>query len=87
VRGRVNLMRQHALGALVFLLTLGLTSGAISTLEALDPHPPRALEAAVLVVASACATISRFVGLRSWVFAAPDEGEPATRLPACPRSA
>jgi glycosyltransferase involved in cell wall biosynthesis len=64
VRGRRNLLRQHALGALVFLLTLGLTSGAIAVLGALDPHPSRALEAAVLVVASACATITRFIGLR-----------------------
>jgi glycosyltransferase involved in cell wall biosynthesis len=64
VRGRANLLRQHARGALVFLLTLGLTSGAISTLEALDPHPSRVLEATVLVVASACATITRFIGLR-----------------------
>jgi putative flippase GtrA len=64
VRGRANLLRQHALGALVFLLTLGLTSGAIAVLEALDPNPSRLLEAAVLVVASACATITRFIGLR-----------------------
>jgi putative flippase GtrA len=88
VRGRENLLRQHALGALVFLLTLGLTSGAIAVLEALDPNPSRLLEAAVLIVASACATISRFIGLRSWVFApAPEEREPPTRLPACSRSA
>jgi hypothetical protein len=33
-------------------------------LDALDPHPSRALEATVLVVASTCATITRFVGLR-----------------------
>jgi glycosyltransferase involved in cell wall biosynthesis len=64
VRGRANLLRQHALGALVFVITLGLTTGAIAVLEALDPHPGRALEAAVLVVASAFATITRFVGLR-----------------------
>jgi glycosyltransferase involved in cell wall biosynthesis len=64
VRGRTNLLRQHLLGALVFVLTLGLTSGAIAVLEALDPQPSRALEAAVLVVASACATLTRFVGLR-----------------------
>jgi putative flippase GtrA len=64
VRGRTHLVRQHALGAVVFVLTLGLTSGAISTLGALDPHPPRVLEAVVLVVASACATITRFIGLR-----------------------
>jgi putative flippase GtrA len=64
VRGRANILRQHALGALVFLITLGLTSGAIAVLDALDPHPSRALEATVLVVASTCATITRFVGLR-----------------------
>jgi putative flippase GtrA len=64
VRGRTNLLRQHALGAIVFLITLGLTSGAIAVLDALDPHPSRALEAAVLVVASACSTITRFIGLR-----------------------
>jgi hypothetical protein len=46
------------------VITLGLTTGAIAVLEALDPHPGRALEAAVLVVASAFATITRFVGLR-----------------------
>src|SRR5437763_9019436 len=64
VRGRAHLLRQHAFAALVFVLALALTSGAIATLEALDPHPSRALEAAVLMVASACATITRFVGLR-----------------------
>src|SRR4051812_42023043 len=88
VRGRTNLLRQHLLGALVFVLTLGLTSGAIAVLEALDPQPSRALEAAALVVASACATVTRFVGLRSWVFApAPEERERATRWPAYSRSA
>ena len=79
VRGRTNLLRQHALGAVVFLLTLGLTSGAITTLEALDPHPSRALEAAVLVVASACATISRFIGLRYCLTASGVERRPHTR--------
>ncbi|MEA2442161.1 MAG: hypothetical protein QOH76_3585 [Thermoleophilaceae bacterium] len=77
VRGRAGLVRQHALGALVFLITLGLTSGALAVLHALEPHPSRLLEAAVLVVASACATATRFVGLSSWVFpAAPPPGRP-----------
>jgi glycosyltransferase involved in cell wall biosynthesis len=78
VRGRRNLLRQHALGALVFLLTLGLTSGAIAVLGALDPHPSRALEAAVLVVASACATITRFIGLRYCLTSDAPEHSPGT---------
>jgi glycosyltransferase involved in cell wall biosynthesis len=68
VRGRASLVRHHVLGAIVFFITLGLTSGALAVLHALDPHPGRLLEAAVLVVASACATVTRFVGLSSWVF-------------------
>jgi putative flippase GtrA len=32
-------------------------------------RPPRALELAVLVAASAVATVTRYVALRSWVFA------------------
>ena len=69
LRGRAGLVRQHALGALVYLLTLGLTSAALAVLQGLDARPPRALELAVLVGASAAATITRFVALRSWVFA------------------
>ena len=69
LRGRTGLLRQHALGAVVFLLTLGLTSGALAVLHGLDASPPRALELAVLIAASTAATITRFVALRSWVFA------------------
>jgi glycosyltransferase involved in cell wall biosynthesis len=68
VRGRASLVRHHVLGAIVFFITLGLTSGALAVLHALSPHPGRLLEAAVLVVASACATVTRYVGLSSWVF-------------------
>jgi putative flippase GtrA len=67
VRGRIGLARDHVLGALVFLITLGLTSGALGVLHALDPHPAPALEIAVLVAAGAAATTSRFVGLRAVV--------------------
>jgi glycosyltransferase involved in cell wall biosynthesis len=69
VRGRAGLLRHHALGALVYLITLGLTSGALALLQALVEHPSPALEAAVLVVASAAATATRWVGLSVWVFA------------------
>jgi glycosyltransferase involved in cell wall biosynthesis len=69
VRGRVGLVRQHALGAFVYLLTVGLTTGALAVLQALDPSPPRALEVAVLVAAGCVATVTRYVALRTWVFA------------------
>ncbi len=69
LRGRENLLRQHAMGAAVYVLTLGLTSGALLVMHALDSDPSRAVELCVLVVASACATVTRFVALRSWVFA------------------
>jgi putative flippase GtrA len=68
VRGREQAVRHHVLGAIVFFITLGLTSGALALLHALSPHPARLVEAAVLVVASACATVTRFVGLSTWVF-------------------
>jgi glycosyltransferase involved in cell wall biosynthesis len=80
VRGRPGLLRQHALGAVVFFITLGLTSGALAVLHALVPHPARLVEAAVLVVASACATVTRYVGLRSWVFNDPQVAAKSQRL-------
>jgi glycosyltransferase involved in cell wall biosynthesis len=69
LRGRRGLARQHARGALVFLLTLALTAGALGVLHGVDPTPAGAVELAVLVVASTAATVTRFVALRSWVFA------------------
>ena len=69
IRGRAGLVRQHAAGALVYLIALGLTDGALALLSGLDPHPARLLEVAVLVLASAVATVTRYVALRSWVFA------------------
>ncbi len=69
VRGRAGLLRQHAAGALVYLLALGLTGGALAVLQRLQPHPARALELTVLVLASALATVTRYIALRSWVFA------------------
>jgi putative flippase GtrA len=85
VRGRAGLVRQHGLGAIVYVITLGLTTGALGLLNALVAHPSRALEAGVLVVASAFATVARYVGLRSWVFARrelpPDGCGPVAPLP------
>ena len=69
IRGREHLGRQHAMGLIVFVLTLGLTSGALTVLHGLHAAPSRPLELAVLVAASVCATVTRFVALRTWVFA------------------
>jgi putative flippase GtrA len=69
IRGRAGLVRQHAAGALVYLLALGLTGGALSLLQRLDPHPPQLLEVIVLVSASILATVTRYAALRTWVFA------------------
>jgi glycosyltransferase involved in cell wall biosynthesis len=69
VRGREGLVRHHARGALVYALTLGLTTLALASLHRIDPHPARAVELGVLVVAGAAATITRYVALRTWVFA------------------
>jgi glycosyltransferase involved in cell wall biosynthesis len=69
ISGRSELVRQHAMGAVVYVLTLGLTSGALAVLHGLDPRPGRALELAVLVTAGICATVTRYMALRSWVFA------------------
>jgi glycosyltransferase involved in cell wall biosynthesis len=69
IRGRTGLVRQHAAGFVVFLLTVGLTTGALAVLHGLVAAPPRAVELAVLVAASTVATVTRYVALRSWVFA------------------
>jgi glycosyltransferase involved in cell wall biosynthesis len=77
VRGRTGLARQHLAGFLVFVLTLGLTSGALAVLHGLVASPPRALELAVLIVASTAATVTRYVALRSWVFARAQRATPS----------
>jgi putative flippase GtrA len=68
IRGAEGRLRQHAAGVLVFLIALGLTDGALVLLRRLNPGAPRALQLAVLVVATLAATCSRYVALRTWVF-------------------
>jgi len=69
IRGRAGLVRQHAAGAVVYLIALGLTAGALDVLNRVDAHPSRLLEVIVLVAATTVATVTRYVALRSWVFA------------------
>jgi putative flippase GtrA len=69
VRGRAGLLRQHTMGAVVYLITLGLTAGALGVLHGVAPRAPRAVEVAVLVVAGFAATVTRYVALKTRVFA------------------
>src|SRR3954453_18179255 len=69
VRGTSRWLRQHAMGAVVYVLTLGLTSGALGVLHGVAPSASRAVELAVLISAGVVATATRYVALRSWVFA------------------
>jgi glycosyltransferase involved in cell wall biosynthesis len=81
VRGREDLGRHHLRGALVFLLTVGLTTGALAVLHGLVSSPGHVVELVVLVAASLLATVTRYVGMRTWVFAhrhaTVDEAAPA----------
>ena len=88
VRGRDGLLRQHILGGLVFLLALGLTSGALVALHAAVTRPSRLVEVVVLVAASAAATVGRYLCFHWWVFARHSGGEltpPRSFRAACPR--
>jgi putative flippase GtrA len=69
VRGRAELGRHHAAGLALFVVALALTDGALAVLHRFDHDPARTLEALVLIVASLCATVTRYVTLRNWVFA------------------
>jgi putative flippase GtrA len=69
VRGRERLVREHAMGAVVFVTTLLLTTAALAALRAAFPDAPPVVEVAVLLGASVGATVLRFVALHVWVFA------------------
>jgi putative flippase GtrA len=69
VRGRTHLARHHARGAVVFVLTLALTNGALAVLHGVDATPARAVQLTVLVAASLVATVTRYIALKTWVFA------------------
>ncbi len=62
--------RIHLQALVVFLFSYAVTSGALLVLERTDPVPPRGLELAVLLAATAVGAAARFVLLRGWVFGA-----------------
>jgi putative flippase GtrA len=59
LRGRDRLLRQHAAGAIVYVITLAVTNGALLLLHG---------GVLVLAGASVTATVTRYLGLRFWVF-------------------
>ncbi|HEX5923092.1 MAG TPA: GtrA family protein, partial [Baekduia sp.] len=67
---RRGLLRQHAAGAMVYAITLGLTAGALGVLHAAAPAASRAVELSVLIAASLAATVTRYIALKTWVFSA-----------------
>lgn len=67
VRGARNAGKHQFQGLIVFVVGLGLTSGALAVLPA---TAGRAWELGVLVVANVLAAVMRFVLLRAWVFRA-----------------
>ena len=69
IRGREHALRHHLRGAAVFVLTLALSNGALGVLHGIDATPPRGVELAVLVAGSLLATVTRYVALKTWVFA------------------
>jgi putative flippase GtrA len=69
VRGRERLLRDQLGGLLVYVIALALTDGALVLLHRLDTRPGRLLEVGVLVLASLCATVARYVGLSTWLLA------------------
>jgi glycosyltransferase involved in cell wall biosynthesis len=82
VLGRRGLLRQHAAGLAIFALTLGLTAGALGVLRRVAPGAPRGVELAVLVAATLVATVTRYVALRTLVFATGVRRGRATATPA-----
>ncbi|WP_051470926.1 bifunctional glycosyltransferase family 2/GtrA family protein [Patulibacter minatonensis] len=84
VKGRENLVKHHAQGGAVFVLTVLLTSGALGVLHLVDRAPGHAVELAVLVAAGVLATVSRYLALRFWVFGRPAPQDAATAGPRRP---
>jgi putative flippase GtrA len=68
IRGRARASHHQARGLVAFGAGLALTAAALACLHRTDAHAGRGLEVAVLVAASALATLLRFVLFRTWVF-------------------
>ena len=68
VRGREGMGRHQVQGLLVFLLTWGLTSGALKLLDVLVDHPATLAVVAVVALGNVVATVVRYVAMQRWIF-------------------
>jgi putative flippase GtrA len=73
-------LREHAGGLVAFVIGAVLTSVSLALLHHSDRHAPTATELAVLIAASAVATVFRFVLFQQWIFA-PALAKSARRSP------
>jgi putative flippase GtrA len=80
MRGRAGAARHQFQGLAVFLMALGITSGALDALHSLVADPSRTVELGVLIVANVAATVLRFVLLRGWVFHTAREASAPTQV-------
>ena len=69
IRGRAGLLRQHAAGARGLPDRARPDRRGAGRPHRARAHPGRLLEVAVLVAATTVATVTRYMALRSWVFA------------------
>jgi putative flippase GtrA len=69
VHGRRRIVRDQLGGLLVYAIALALTDLSLVLLHRLDPRPARLLEVTVLLLASLGATVARYVGMSTWLFA------------------
>ena len=68
LKGRERLVRQYLGGAVVYLITLALTSGALVILNEVSPSHSHLVGVVVPVAASIAATVTRYFALKSVVF-------------------
>lgn len=80
IRGRAHAARHQLTGLIAFGVGLAVTTVALAVTRAAVPHPSRATEVTVLIIANLLASMVRFVLYRSWVFRpkqVPPEPRPA----------
>lgn len=67
VRDGGSMLRDQLGGLLALAVALAITTASITVLAVIAPAAGRLVELVVLVVASALATVARFVLLRTWI--------------------
>ncbi|CCH78451.1 putative glycosyl transferase [Nostocoides japonicum T1-X7] len=76
IRGPSGTVRHQLQGLGIVAGTLALTAGSLGLLHVLWAAPPTWVETAVVGVATAAATVGKFVVMKRFVFRQPDDGGP-----------